>query len=458
MLVDSHVHLDMQQFRNDLDDVVERARAAGVREMLQVCCDARSIDATIALTERFDAVYGALGIHPHDAKEWSETLEKKIREGLFREKIVAVGEIGLDYYRDLSPREQQRDVFRRQIRIALEHKKPIVVHSREAFDDTIDILREEGASAVGGIFHAFPGGIEEARAAIRLGFLVGIGGPLTYKSSRLPAVAKVLPSAAFVLETDCPYLPPEPHRGTRNEPFRVTLVRDRLAMIRGVEPEDIARASGVSYARLIHKKKNVPGVVAYSFKRNIYINVTRACTNDCVFCLRNRRDNFLYGYNLNLGKDPTAAEMAEAASALEHDKKHGEIVFCGYSEPTCRLEDVLAAARALKPLGLPLRLDTNGHGNTINRRDVVPELAGVFSAVSVSLNAHDRVSYAKLCRPDAGEKAFDAVVDFIKRAAASPMACTVTVLDYPGVDVEACRRLVATIPRAKFRVRTYYLE
>ncbi len=458
MLVDSHVHLDMSQFKDDLDDVVARARAAGVGEMLQVCYDARSVDNTIALTRRYDEVFGALGIHPHDAKQWDEALEKKIKEGLLLKKIVAIGETGLDYYRDLSPRERQREVFRRQIGIALYFKKPIVVHSREAFDDTIAILREEGASEVGGIFHAFPGGIEEARQARELGFLIGIGGPLTYKNSRLPEVAKILPSSAFVLETDCPYLPPEPHRGTRNEPARVAIVRDRLAAIRGVEPADVERAAEGNYLRLIHKRKNKPGAVAYALKGNIYINATRACTNNCTFCLRSRRDNSLYGHNLNLAVDPTADEMVEAAKALSREGRYGEIVFCGYGEPTCRAADVLEAARALKKLGLPLRLDTNGHGNMINRRDIVPELAEVFDGVSVSLNAHDRASYARICRPDAGEKAFDAVLDFIKRAAASRMACTVTVLDYPGVDVEACRALVSDIPRAKFRVRTYYRE
>ncbi len=458
MLVDSHVHLDMRQFGDDLDDVVARARAAGVGEMLQVCYDARSIDATIALTRRYGDVYGALGIHPHDAAQWDDALEEKIKEGLLLKKILAVGETGLDYYRDLSPRERQREVFRRQIGIALYFKKPIVVHSREAFDDTIAILREEGAAEVGGIFHAFPGGAEEARGAIDLGFLIGIGGPLTYRNSRLPELARTLPSSAFVLETDCPYLPPEPHRGARNEPARLTIVRDRLAAIRGVEPVDVERASEANYARLFHKRRDIPSAVAYALKGNIYINATRACTNNCTFCLRNRRDNFLYGHNLNLAADPSVSEMVEAAAALAREGRYGEIVFCGYGEPTCRVNDVIEAARALKPLGLPLRLDTNGHGNMINRRDVVPELAGVFDGVSVSLNAHDRVSYARLCRPDAGEKAFDAVVDFIRRAASSRMACTVTVLDYPGTEVEACRALVSAIPRARFRVRTYYGE
>jgi TatD DNase family protein len=456
MLVDSHVHLNMREFAGDLDAVVSRARAAGVGEMLQVCYDARSIDETVALTERYPDVYGAIGIHPHDAKTWSPALEAKMRGALAGGKILAAGEMGLDYYRDLSPRETQREVFRREIEIAIEMKKPIVVHSREAFPDVIAILRETGASKVGGIFHAFPGGIEEANQASDLGFLIGIGGTLTYKSSRLPETASAIPSSAFVLETDCPYLPPEPYRGKRNEPMHVSIVRDRLAALRGVEPADIERGAEANYRRLLHRDRRFPPAVAYTLKGNIYVNVTSSCTNNCGFCLRYRRDNFLYGYNLNLAADPAVPEMTAAARALAKERRPGEIVFCGYGEPTCRIADVLAAARELRKLGVPLRLDTNGHGNMINRRDVVPELAEVFDAVSVSLNAHDADSYVRLCRPDAGAKAFEAVLDFVRRAAASQMECTVTVLDHPAVNVEASRALVASIPGARFRVRRYY--
>jgi TatD DNase family protein len=270
-------------------------------------------------------------------------------------------------------------------------------------------------------------------------------------------LAARLPSSSFVLETDCPYLPPEPHRGKRNEPAYVAIVRDRLAAIRSVEPADIERAAEVNYRRLLHGGRRLPAAVAYALKESIYINVTRACTNNCAFCLRQRRDNFFYGYNLNLAADPTVPEMIDAATALAKAGRYKEIVFCGYGEPTCRVADVLKAAEALRKLALPLRLDTNGHGNMINGRDVVSELARVFDGVSISLNAHDRQSYVRLCRPDAGEKAFDAVMDFIKRAAASRMECTVTVLDHCGVNVEASRALVAQIPRARFRVRRYHL-
>ncbi len=486
MLIDSHVHLDMDQFKDDRDEVVARARAAGVGEMLNVGYDPGSLGRTIAVTERYPEVFGALGIHPHHAGDWSEDLEKRLKETLLRKKILAVGEMGLDYYRDLSPRDKQRDVFRRQIGIALYFKKPIIVHCREAFPDVMTILREEGAAEVGGIFHAFPGGLAEADEVLELGFLIGIGGPLTYKSSRLPETASRLPSSAFILETDCPYLPPEPYRGKRNEPAHVGLVRDKLAALRGVDPADVERAAEVNYRRLLHGER-VPPAIAYTLKENIYVNVTRSCTNDCAFCLRYRRDNLLYGYNLNLASDPSVQDMISAVERLaagsgpRADAPRGgqgpgglpgasgpgrppggprpgrEIVFCGYGEPTCREAEILEAALALRGLGLPIRLDTNGQGNMVNRRDIVPELAEVFDGVSISLNAHDAGSYVHLCRPDAGEKAFAAVLDFIRRAAASRMECTVTVLDHPEVDVEACRKLVASIPKAKFRVRRYHL-
>jgi TatD DNase family protein len=456
MLIDSHVHLDMEQFEGDRDEVVSRARSAGVGAMLNVGYDPSSFERTIALTERYAEVYGALGIHPHNAKDWNGDLEKELKQAVLRKKIVALGEMGLDYYRDLSPRDVQRDVFRRQIGIALYFKKPVIVHCREAFPDVVRILREEGASEVGGVFHAFPGGPDEAEAVLDLGFLIGIGGSLTYKNSKLPEVVSRLPSSAFVLETDCPYLPPEPYRGKRNEPAYVAIVRDRLGAVRGVEPADVERAAEFNYRRLFHGERPSPPAVAYALKGNIYVNVTRSCTNNCAFCLRFRRDNYLYGHNLNLAADPTVDEMVAGVDGLARARTYREIVFCGYGEPTCRHADVMKAAGLLKRLGLPLRLNTNGQGNMINRRDIVPELAETFDAVSISLGAHDRHTYVRLCRPDAGEKAFDAVLDFIRRAAASRMECTVTVLDHPAVDLEACRALVAAIPEAKLRVRRYH--
>jgi TatD DNase family protein len=458
MLIDSHAHLNMSPFRHDLDDVVARARAAGVCEILNVGYDPVSLDETIALVGRYDEVHAAIGIHPHEAKCWDAELEKKVKQLLLRKKVLALGEVGLDYYRNLSPRDVQRDVFRRQIGIALYFEKPIVVHCRDAFRDVIEILREEGASKIGGIFHAFSGGIIEAREVLDLGFVIGIGGPLTYKKSKLPAVASRLPSSAFVLETDCPYLPPVPYRGKRNEPAYIRIVAEKMAEIRGVSVEDIERAAEVNYRVLLDEEFDVPVSIAYRLRNNCYINVTGVCTNNCIFCSRLRTRNYLYGYNLNLVTDPTAREMITAARELVHAGSCGEIVFCGYGEPAARLDEVLEVAGALGQLGLPLRLNTNGQGNMIHGRNIVPELERYFAAVSVSLNAPGRFSYESLCRPDAGGKAFDSVIDFIRKAAASRMRCVVTALDYPEVDIERCRALVMSVPGAQFSVRRYHLD
>ena len=224
MLIDSHAHLNMSQFREDLPLVLERASLAGVGEILNVGYDPASIEETIALADEYPAIYAAVGIHPHHATDWNGYLEDRVKQFLLRRKVLAVGEIGLDYYRDLSPRDIQQDVFRRQIRLARQFDKPIIIHSREAFTDVIRIMKEEKAFECGGIFHAFSGGEAEAAQVLDLGFLIGIGGPLTYPRSILPAVAERLPSSAFVIETDCPYLPPQAYRGKRNEPAYVSIV------------------------------------------------------------------------------------------------------------------------------------------------------------------------------------------------------------------------------------------
>jgi TatD DNase family protein len=316
----------------------------------------------------------------------------------------------------------------------------------------------ERAGEIGGIFHAFSGGIDEARAVIDLGFLVGIGGPLTYRKSGLPEVAARLPSSAFVLETDCPYLPPVPYRGKRNEPAYVRIVAEKLAEIGGVSVEDIERAAEVNYHSLLRGERNFPVRIAYRLRNNCYINVTGICTNNCTFCSRLRTNNFLYGYNLNLVTDPTVDEMTRAARELIAAGDMREIVFCGYGEPTVRLDEVLRVATALGDAGPPLRLNTNGQGNMINGRNIVPELARHFAAVSVSLNAPDRYTYRNLCRPDAGERAFDSAIDFIRKAALSQMQCMVTALDYPEVDIERCRSLVESVPGALFSVRKHHLS
>ncbi len=316
MLVDSHVHLGMKEFRGDLEAVLERAKRAGVEEMLEICYDAKSIERTLDLAERHESIFGTAGIHPHEARYWNSQVERAIKEALKHPRILAVGEIGLDFYRDLSPRDVQREVFRRQIAIALQAKKPIIIHSREAFEEVLSILREKGVDDVGGIFHAFPGTPEQASQALSLGFIIGVGGPVTYRKSRTADTAMRLPSYGFVLETDCPYLPPEPYRGKRNEPAYVAIVRDKLAELRGVDSEDIERATSFNYRRLLRGEALPEPSIAYFMKGNVYINTTSHCTNSCRYCMRFAREPMLYGYNLRLASEPSVREMVDAAAKI----------------------------------------------------------------------------------------------------------------------------------------------
>jgi len=457
MLVDTHVHLNMHHFDGDRDETVARADRAGVAEMVAVGYDRSSLDQVIGLTDEFAGVYAAVGIHPHEATDYDSELEEIIKKYLLRKKVLALGEIGLDYYRDLSPRDIQRDVFKKQISAALYFGKPIVVHCRDAFEDVVRILSEEGASDAGGIFHAFGGGVEEAEEIFRLGFILGIGGPLTYRNSRLPRTLKSIPSSGFVLETDCPYLPPEPYRGRRNEPAYIKIIAEKCAEIKSVFPRDIARATGRNYRRCLHGEKSIPPSIVYSIRDSLYINPTNTCTNNCRFCARRNRNSELYGYNLDLIVEPQVEEtVQEVERALEEDR-YTEIVYCGYGEPTTRLNFLLDTAEALRKHNLPLRLNTNGQGNMINRRDIVPELEERFDRISISLNGYDRESYNRLCRPDAGGEAFDSVLDFLRKAAASGMECTATAVNLPGLEIERCRKLVEGIPGAGFRARTYQL-
>ncbi len=455
MLIDSHAHLNLPRFEGDLEEVLKRAADAGVGEILNISIDSSTIDETVALADNYEMIRGTVGIHPHEAKTWTPEIEEKIKKLLLRRKILGVGETGLDYYRDLSGREDQRMVFKKQIAIAVYFKKPIVIHSREAFDDVIDILRREGGREIGGVMHAFSGGEKRLKEIIDMGFLVGIGGPVTYRNSRLPEAVSRLPSNAFLLETDCPYLPPEPYRGKRNEPSYVRLVARKMADLMGVDTEDIERASEVNYRRLFYGDQHIPPAVAYILKGNLYINVTNYCVNNCSFCAYGRRDKFLYGYNLKLEEEPSVEEMVSETRKEAERRDVSEVVFCGYGEPSTRIGEILETAVQLKSLGVPLRLNTNGQGNLIHGRNIVPQLESVFDRISISMNAENEDKYVRVCRPNRGREAYRSVMDFIRKSAVSSMECTVTAVDYGDVDIEACRKVVEGMEGAEFKMRKY---
>jgi TatD DNase family protein len=251
-LFDTHAHLHFPDYAEDLDAVLDRARAAGVRGMVTIGTDRETNHAVVELARRMPDVWATVGIHPHDAglaveDDFAE-MERLARS---EPKVVGLGEMGLDFFRNLSPPDAQRQVFRRQIHIARDARKPLVIHCREAHDETLAILAEEKAREVGGVMHCFSGDVEIAGRCLDLGLFISLAGPVTYKNARaLPEVARFVPEDRLVVETDCPYLPPTPHRGKRNEPAYVALTAAFVAELRGADPEALGDALTANATRL----------------------------------------------------------------------------------------------------------------------------------------------------------------------------------------------------------------
>ena len=254
-LIDSHNHIDMPAFDGDRDAVVGRAREAGVTDMLVVggVDEAEGHRRALRVAESLGLPASA-GIHPHEAKLATEALDDELR-GLARDKrIVAIGEIGLDFHYDHSPRDVQRDVFRRQVRLARDVGLPVIIHTREADDETAAILEEEGAKDTGGVIHCFTGGAELARRALALGFYVSFSGIVAFpRSDEVQAVARTVPEDRLLVETDAPFLAPPPHRGKRNEPAFVVEVARKVAGLRGQTPEAVGAAAARNFARLFRR-------------------------------------------------------------------------------------------------------------------------------------------------------------------------------------------------------------
>jgi TatD DNase family protein len=251
-LFDTHAHLHFPDFAEDLDAVLARAREAGVRAVVTIGTDRETNPAAVALAERHPEVYAAVGIHPHDAAEATdadfEAMERLARASA---RVVALGEMGLDFFRNLSPHEVQERVLRRQLSLARRLGKPALIHCRDAHAEILAILEDERIGEVGGIMHCFSGDVEVAKRCLDLGLLISLAGPVTYKNARaLPDVARFVPENRLVVETDCPYLPPQPHRGQRNEPAYVALTAGRVAELRGADPEALAEAMTRNAARL----------------------------------------------------------------------------------------------------------------------------------------------------------------------------------------------------------------
>lgn len=453
MLVDSHAHLEMEDFDKDRERVIARAQEAGVNYIITVATNIPDIYKALEIAQKNAGVFLALGIHPHEAKEIKEEDLAALRRLAKEEKVVAFGEIGLDFYREYSPREIQVRRFRELLRLAKEIGLPIIIHAREAEKEILDILRQEANGPWRGVFHCFSGNLAMAKQVIQMGFFISIPGTVTFKKSLpLQEVVQKVPLEKILLETDAPFLAPEPYRGKRNEPAYVRFTAEKIAQLKGLSLADVARITSLNARLLFGVGEDIPkGKIAYPIRNSLYLNLTNRCSNRCTFCAKNK-SFIVKGHDLQLEREPEAQELI---AAVGDPQKYQEIVFCGFGEPLLRLDTVKIVAAELKKRGARIRIDTDGQANLVYGRNILPELKGLVDAISVSLNAENAEKYHRLCRSPFGEEGYRGVLEFIRQAKKVIPEVIATVIDLPGVDVQTCRRIAEEELGVKFKVRAF---
>jgi len=442
-LVDTHAHLDNSQYDSDRAAVIERARQGGICQILTVGCDLASSQASIALANEHQDIYASVGIHPHDALEGNDdgisTLRNLVKSS---PKVVAIGEIGLDFYRDRTPRDVQRETFRRQVRLAREVSLPLIIHDRDAHVEVETILREEGVREIGGVLHCFSGDLAMAKRCLDMGFYLSFPGTITYPAnSAAREIVKMIPDDRLLIETDCPYLSPVPQRGKRNEPAFVRYTADAIAELRGISTEDIARLVRRNSYDLFRIGTPAGAQIAYTIRNSLYLNITNRCTNTCTFCPK-FSGGMVKGHHLLLSHEPDAAEVRRA---IGNPTRYDEVVFCGYGEPLLRLDLVKEIAAWLKTRGVQVRVNSDGQANLVHGRNIVPELVGLVDTLSISLNAADPATYQRLCHSSFGEAGYEGVKAFIRAARDIIPTVVASVVTFPDLDLAACRQVAAEL-------------
>ncbi len=456
--IDTHAHLDDPRFDRDREDVLKRAWAAGLKAIITVGCwdGKKGFGPIVEIIKDQPSIYAALGVHPHDARKATNDAPFDLIRRLaleHKKRIVAIGETGLDYHYDNSPREVQREVFIRHIRLARELGLPLIVHSREAQKDTMEILESECAGDVGGVLHCFSGSRDMAERALSLGFYISFSGVVTFPGAEaLRDVARKTPLERILIETDCPYLAPVPMRGKRNEPAFVVHTARRIADIKGLSTDDVARVTTLNAGELFGLSEGpAEAKIAYPIRNSLYLNITNRCTNHCTFCAK-FSSYTVKGHYLRLREEPDFNDVLRAVGP--DPLRYDEIVFCGFGEPLIRIELVKKVGMHLKRMGCRIRIDTDGLANLVHGRNVLPELMFV-DTISVSLNAPDSETYMKLVKTPFKEKAYPAILYFLREAKRYIPKVVATVVAVPGLDIEACRKVAEEDIGVAFRVREF---
>ncbi len=451
MIIDTHAHLDFPDFKDDIDDVIKRADEVGVEYIINVGTSVGTSVKSIELTKKYDRIYASVGIHPNSASDVQADDWPRLEALAGQSKVVAIGETGLDYYRDRSKKEDQKRLFHKHLELAVKHNLPVIIHNREASSDCLEIVRKY-SGRVSGVIHCFAGSRDDASEFLELGFHISFAGPITYpKAENLREASKAVPIEKLLLETDCPFLAPQQKRGKRNEPSYLQYTIPVLAGLHKLTVEDIKRITSLTATNLFGiAQSNLKPEIAYVIRNSLYLNITSRCPNKCVFCSRETAP-YVKGHYLGTNNEPTIEELKDA---IGDPSGYDEVVFCGFGESTERLDVLKEIAGYLKERGSKVRLDTNGLGDLINSRSICEELEGLIDTICISLNTNIEEEYQKLCHSEYDNQAYPALISFIKKARNYIPDVMISIVGMPGIDVEACRKIAEDLG-VRFRVREY---
>ncbi|MCP4229620.1 MAG: YchF/TatD family DNA exonuclease [bacterium] len=438
-LIDTHAHLDGGRFDDDRDDVIHRAAEAGVKRIIVPGADLHSSRKAVELAGRYDEVYAAVGIHPHDAVKMPEEAGEITRlavTGKDDGTVIVIGETGFDYHYMHSPKHEQQENLRWHLELAQELELPVILHSRESDEDIMAVVDDVGLPERGAVLHCFSGGEKLARWALDWGMLLSFTGAITFrKTPKTDGVFALLSPCEVMVETDAPYMAPHPHRGKRCEPAYIPLIARRLAENLEVPYKDLVATTTLNARRFFGIQIEFGGDIVYELHGNLYVNLTNRCDNECTFCVRDRAGG-VGGYDLWLDAEPLPEEVM---AAIGEPARYREIVFCGYGEPTRRWADLLAVARWVKKLGGQTRLDSNGLGTLSNGYDITGDMPGTIDRVSISLNAPDTATYDRICPSRFGRKAYPAITEFIQACLNRNVETCASAVHSSGVDLDAVR-------------------
>ena len=450
--LDTHCHLWHLEFLPDISQVLDDCFKQQVNYLINVGVDNETSVQALSQARKHRNMFSAIGYHPHYALGFKDSDLVLFDKLVKHNKVVALGEIGLDFYRKISNRKSQILVFDKMLTFWKEHRElAIIIHNRNADREILDLLDSISDLNPKVVMHCYSSRDENFwKECLRRGYFISFATNLTY-SEELQEIARRTPLERILLETDAPYLPPAGKRGERNLPYYVKESYQLLAGLKLLPQEDIVRSIAFN-ARMVFNVGDISlaPVVAYRYKNNLYINLTNECTNKCKFCTAMFSDHFA-GYNMRLRTEPSLSDIMRAVAQYPEEK---EVTFCGYGEPFTRLQLVIDTARALKNKGYEIRVVTNGQANLIAGRNILPELKGIIDKISVSFHVEDREKYNRLCQPEFGDNTFDKIKEFVLEAKKYIPWVEITFLSLPGIDVGKCRKLAQELG-VNYRLREY---